>query len=131
MSLDMPYSIDVVLRLPKQKNVVALDVDRRSGQIIWSDTTQDKIFRALPDGTSTADVIVYNLDTVEGLAVDEVGRKLYWTDAGRKSLEVAELDGTFRKVLVWTGLDKPRGLVLNYNKGMIISIGILHPLSPL
>ena len=117
MSLDMPYMIDVVLRLPQQKNIVALDVDRVTGHIIWSDTTQDKIFRALPDGSSTADMVVYNLDTVEGLAVDELGRKLYWTDAGRKSLEVAELDGSYRKVLVWTSMDKPRGLVLSHNKG--------------
>lgn len=121
MSLDMPYMIDVVLDFPPQKNVVALDIDRVTGYIIWSDTTQDKIFRALPDGASSGavEVIAYNLDTVEGLAVDEVNRKLYWTDAGRSSLEVAELDGSHRKVLIWTTMDKPRGLVLSHSTGTL------------
>ncbi len=118
----MPYLIDVVLDLPPQKNVVALDVDRVSGYVIWSDTTQDKIFRAMPDGVSSSsavEVIAFNLDTVEGLAVDEINRKLYWTDAGRSSLEVAELDGSHRKVLLWTGMDKPRGLVLSHSTGTL------------
>lgn len=32
--------------------------------------------------------------------------QLYWTDAGRNSIEVAELDGTNRKLLIWSGLGK-------------------------
>ena len=43
MSLDMAYMIDVVLGLPPQKNVVALDVDDATGYVYWSDTTQDKV----------------------------------------------------------------------------------------
>lgn len=31
-------------------------------------------------------------------------QQIYWTDGGRNSIEVAELDGNNRKVLVWTGL---------------------------
>jgi hypothetical protein len=84
MSLDMPYLIDVVLDLPPQKNVVALDIDRVTSALFWSDTTQDKIFRTQLDSSGTSsstavEVIAYNLDTVEGLAVDEINRKLYWT----------------------------------------------------
>jgi hypothetical protein len=30
--------------------------------------------------------------------------KIYWTDAGRNSIEVAELDGKNRKLLIWNGL---------------------------
>lgn len=127
MSLDMPYLIDVVLDLPPQKNVVALDVDRVTSSLFWSDTTQDKIFRTQLEGSSgtsspsaAVEVVAYNLDTVEGLAVDEVNRKLYWTDAGRSSLEVAELDnGSYRKVLIWTAMDKPRGLVLSHATGFL------------
>ena len=40
-------------------------------------------------------------------------------DAGRSSLEVAELDGSYRKVLIWTALDKPRGLVLSHSTGVL------------
>lgn len=125
ISLDTPYVTDVVLDLPPQKNVVALDVDRTTGAILWSDTTQDKIFRALPltTGHWQVEVLAYNLDTVEGIAVDEVNRKIYWTDAGRSSLEVAELDaagaGRHRKVLAWTSMDKPRGVVVSHGAGLL------------
>lgn len=93
MSLDMPYLIDVVLDLPPQKNVVALDIDRVTSSLFWSDTTQDKIFRTQLDGSDTSsstavEVIAYNLDTVEGLAVDEINRKLYWTGTDKIKLMI-------------------------------------------
>lgn len=45
--------------------------------------------------------------------------QLYWTDAGLNSIEVCELDGRNRKVLVWSGLDKPRSIVLHYPEGVM------------
>jgi len=36
----------------------------------------------------------------EALAVDWLGRNLYWTDSGRNVIEVSRLDGTSRLVLV-------------------------------
>lgn len=124
ISLDMPYLTDIVLDLPAMKNVVALDIDRATGALFWADTTLDKIFMGTDrDGAWHVEVVAYNLDTVEGLAVDEVNRKIYWTDAGKSSLEVAELDargaGRHRKVLVWTSMDKPRGLVLSHEMGLL------------
>lgn len=48
-----------------------------------------------------------------GLAVDWVTSKLYWTDAGTKRIEVSNLDGTMRALLVWEDLDKPRDIVVD------------------
>jgi len=45
--------------------------------------------------------------------------QIYWTDAGRNSIEVAELDGRNRKVLVWTGLESPRAIALHYHHGLM------------
>lgn len=48
-----------------------------------------------------------------GLALDWVTNKLYWTDAGTNRIEVANLDGSMRALLVWEGLDKPRDIVVD------------------
>jgi hypothetical protein len=42
-----------------------------------------------------------------------VTRKLYWTDAGTNRIEVSNLDGSMRGLLVWEGLDKPRDIVVD------------------
>ena len=55
------------------------------------------------------------LMTTDGLAVDAVGRKIYWTDTGTNRIEVANMDGSMRKVLIWQNLDSPRAIAL-YNE---------------
>ena len=54
-----------------------------------------------------------SLESPAGLAVDWVSRKLYWTDAGTDRIEVANLDGTMRTVLVYEGLDRPRDIIVD------------------
>ena len=58
-----------------------------------------------------------NVQTPDGLAVDIVGRNLYWTDTGTDKLEVSKLDGSYRKALIASGLDQPRDIILDVNKG--------------
>lgn len=57
------------------------------------------------------------LQTTDGLAVDAIGRKVYWTDTGTNRIEVGNLDGTMRKVLVWENLDSPRAIALYHEMG--------------
>jgi len=57
------------------------------------------------------------LMTTDGLAVDSVGRKIYWTDTGTNRIEVANLNGSMRKVLVWQNLDSPRAIALFHEMG--------------
>ena len=47
------------------------------------------------------------------VAIDWISRKIYWTDAGLDTIEVAELDGISGLVLVNTGLHEPRGIALD------------------
>lgn len=65
------------------------------------------LFPSLPIGLMTTD----------GLAVDAVGRKIYWTDTGTNRIEVANLDGSMRKVLIWQSLDSPRAIALYHEMG--------------
>ena len=57
--------------------------------------------------------VVSGLDSPDGLACDWLGRKLYWTDSETNRIEVANLDGSSRKVLFWQDLDQPRAIALN------------------
>lgn len=49
----------------------------------------------------------------ESIAVDWVGRNLYWTDSVMENIEVSTLDGRYRKVLMSRNITNPRGLVLD------------------
>lgn len=45
--------------------------------------------------------------------------QIYFTDAGRRSIEVSELDGSNRKVLVWQDLESPRAIAIHYGFGYL------------
>lgn len=53
------------------------------------------------------------MTVTESLAVDWVGRNLYWTDYVLETIEVSKLDGSHRTVLVSENVTNPRGLVLD------------------
>ena len=40
-------------------------------------------------------------------------RHVYWTDSGTNRIEVAKLDGRYRKWLIHTDLDQPAAIVVN------------------
>lgn len=54
-----------------------------------------------------------------GLAVDWATRKLYWTDSEMGRIEVSNLDGSMRGVLIWSGLKKPRDIVVDPISGYV------------
>ena len=53
----------------------------------------------------------------DGVAVDWVGRNLYWTDTGTDRIEVSKLNGMSRKVLISENLDEPRAITLDPTNG--------------
>ncbi len=61
----------------------------------------------------------FGLDYPEGMAVDWLGKNLYWADTGTNRIEVAKLDGQHRQVLVWKDLDSPRALALDPAEGYV------------
>lgn len=58
----------------------------------------------------------------DGIAVDWIGRNLYWCDKGRDTIEVSKLDGRFRKVLIKDGLEEPRAIVVDPSEGYDYSV---------
>ncbi|ELW62291.1 Low-density lipoprotein receptor-related protein 2 [Tupaia chinensis] len=55
----------------------------------------------------------------DGLAVDWVGRHIYWSDVKNQRIEVAKLDGRYRKWLITTQLDQPSAIVVNPKLGLM------------
>ena len=50
---------------------------------------------------------------VDGLAMDPVNQRLYWTDAGRRRIEAMRIPAGPRTVLVQQDLDSPRAMTLH------------------
>uniref|UniRef100_A0A3B3E196 Low-density lipoprotein receptor-related protein 2 n=1 Tax=Oryzias melastigma TaxID=30732 RepID=A0A3B3E196_ORYME len=106
--LDPPESRPVVTG----SGIVTVDFDRVTSKIYWADASQKKIWSVFQNGTEKMEVFS-GLMVPESIAVDWVGRNLYWTDSDLECIEVATLDGRFRKVLLNTNVTSPRGLVLD------------------
>lgn len=98
-------------------NVVGVDFDIKTKTIYWSDIALKKIQRVHIDlglqPGNIEDFVVENVGIPEDLAVDWMRRKLFWTDASFKVIEVIHLNGTQRQVLISTGHDKPRAIALD------------------
>ena len=100
------------------KQVIALDFHYAEGVIFWTDKVSNKIqqIQIKGDDKRVEDVIAFGLQGPEGIAVDWVTRKLYWTEnigEEKSKIEVANFDGSYRKVLVWTDVDKPRAIAVD------------------
>jgi low density lipoprotein receptor-related protein 5/6 len=65
-------------------------------------------------------IIRTDVDHPDGIAVDWIARNLYWTDTGTDQIEVARLNGTSRKVLIFDDLDEPRAIVLDPEAGFVL-----------
>uniref|UniRef100_A0A672JJU4 Low density lipoprotein receptor-related protein 5 n=1 Tax=Salarias fasciatus TaxID=181472 RepID=A0A672JJU4_SALFA len=101
-------SNDVAIPLTGVREASALDFDVSERRIYWTDILT--ISRAYMNGSSVEHVIEFGLDYPEGVAVDWMGRNIYWADTGTNRIEVARLDGQYRQVLVYKDLDNPRSL---------------------
>ncbi|XP_043344111.1 low-density lipoprotein receptor-related protein 2 isoform X2 [Cervus canadensis] len=94
-------------------HIVAVDFDSVSGRIFWSDGTQGKIWSAFQNGTDRKLILDSGVSMTGNIAVDWIGRNLYWTDISLQTIEVAKLDGSHRTVLLSENTTNPGGLVVD------------------
>ncbi|XP_046973357.1 prolow-density lipoprotein receptor-related protein 1 [Vanessa cardui] len=106
------------------KNTIALDWCRTPAglQLYWTDVLDDNIYR----GTLTGDavtgievVVQQGLSTAEGLAVDWVAGNLYWVESSLHQIEVARLDGKYRRTLIAGDMDSPRAIAVDPGVGYL------------
>ena len=61
-----------------------------------------------------------DVHTPDGICVDWVGKKIYWSDGGYNMIEVAEFDGSNRLTLFSTDLDDPRAIAVDPLHGCVL-----------
>ena len=64
-------------------------------------------------------VIQTGLATAEGLAVDWIGENLYWVESNLDQIEVAKLNGSYRKTLISGNMVSPRSIALDPRDGYL------------
>ncbi|WP_083435178.1 DUF4347 domain-containing protein, partial [Rhodopirellula islandica] len=74
--------------------------------------TDNEIWRADLDGTNRSALIDSGLTHPDGLTIDHVNQKLYWTDSNSPGISMSDLDGNNVTSLGITGLGTPRGISL-------------------
>lgn len=99
-------------------NVVALDFDYAEEKLYFCDVSAKTIYRTKVGSADREKIIRHDSHGLEGIAVDWVGRKLYWLDRHSKHLEVAELNGTNRRTLK-AGIQDPRAIAVHPGTGYL------------
>ena len=94
--------------------------------MFWTDWGSNaRIERATMHGENRRTIVASDLTWPNGITVDFTGNKIYWTDAGKDRIEVADFDGRSRMVS-FEGNDGGR-LVLRVREE---SLGALMQKSP-
>ena len=105
-----------------QVNAVAVDFDWSSKCIFWSDVTSrgSALRKACisqhesnNSRTEMKSEQLVTLQNPDGLAIDWVGKNLYWCDKGSDTIEVSDLNGKHRTVLIKEGLSEPRAIAVD------------------
>ena len=111
--------------VPNLAGTIAVDYHFSDGLMYWTDVKNESIQRARLHHPSKENIIketiVSKVRTPDGIAVDWVTGKLYWTDAWAKKIEVSHMDGKDRRALIDTNLDMPRAIVLHPNTGLVLA----------
>ena len=61
-----------------------------------------------------------------GLALDWLHNRLYWADSEQDTIESADLDGDRWTIIVYSGLDRPRDVVLDPERGCVCVCVCMH-----
>ena len=106
------------------KNTIALEFYHSDTEdmIFWTDVLDDKIYRGfiIQSSLTNIEVIVQiDLATAEGLAVDWMAGNIYWIQSNLDQIEVAKLNGSFRRTLITGQMVSPRAIALDCRQGIL------------
>ena len=87
--------------------------------MFWADLGIGTVWRMRRDGTERT-MILSELESPIGLALDWVAELLYWTDDRTDLVEVCKLDGSSRKVIVSGRLSRPGAIAVSPEEGLLV-----------
>ena len=103
--------------------IIAVDYHLGENWMFWSDQKNSSIQRTSlhSNGGSgfVKETIITDVLSPDGIAVDWVTSKLYWTDAWKKRIEVSDVHGQHRRSLITTDIDMPRAIVVHPYYGLV------------
>lgn len=134
---------------PQEKVIIGVAYDCVEKMVYWTEITSPSISKASIQGGEPISVIrsgsvhftgspsfspVFvkqrnrclncdlptDLDSPEGIAIDHLGRTVFWTDSVKDSIEVASLDGSQRRVIVDSDLVNPRAIITDPPNGCVL-----------
>ncbi|CAB3983198.1 Very low-density lipo receptor [Paramuricea clavata] len=102
--------------VPHLSGIIAVDYHFGENSMYWTDMKTKSIQRTSLRGseeTLVKETIITDIRAPDGIAVDWVTGKLYWTDAWERRIEVSDLHGQHRRALITSDIDMPRAVVLH------------------
>ena len=103
--------------LTDDQRAIAIDYHPKSQMIYYSDVRAGKIMELSINGSQR--VVADGLGVVDGVAVDWTSDLLYYTDATHDLVGVVHTSGAPRRVVIESGLDRPRGIALDPNNASV------------
>jgi hypothetical protein len=93
---------DFVTLVNNTRGVNSVAIDQKEDMLYWADQVNKSISRAPMSRPNEVSVIQSgaSIEKPEALALDWIGRKMYWTDLGKNHIGVSELDGSSSSILV-------------------------------
>jgi sugar lactone lactonase YvrE len=108
--------------VPDLAGIIAVDYHLGENLMYWTDMKNKSIQRTTLNGNKKEhlkETVITNIRSPDGIAVDWVTGKLYWSDAWGKRIEVSDMHGRHRRALVTTDIDMPRAVVLHPYHGLV------------
>lgn len=104
-------------RRVEANNIVSLDFGLDPNLIYWSDGKRINRF-SMHNGVSKDMPFRHDdVSSVEGLAVDWIGNKLYWIDAMHDGIYMGDLRSGRKVKIIEKNLDSPRAIVVSHSAG--------------
>ena len=105
--------------LSQLRNTIAIDYffeDSENVLLFWSDIHKDQIFRGKINAGILMDVkpiVKIGIWTAEGLAVDWIGRNVYWVDSLLDQIQVVNFEGIYSATVLKDDMHNLRALALD------------------
>nr|KAF6496225.1 LDL receptor related protein 2 [Rousettus aegyptiacus] len=123
-------SFEVLVESQNRGVAVGVDFHYHLQRVFWTDTVKDKVYSVGINGLDTQEVLNVSIDDPENLAVDWVNNKLYVVETKVNRIDMVNLDGSHRVILITENLGHPRGIALDPTVGKTVLHGgsrIPHP----